>query len=457
LPEVNISYRSALDIEICNHSHTNPWNNYDVDIDNELLKKSLPLNLTLQTRGVAALMRKLRCQEDIHIVLLGGSFTVGAGLFRRPSRKMLSWAGRFETWFRSAFPHSKLYVHLKAQGSTTSFYAFRVLQKIKFHADLYIVEYALNDDAKSEDSRKKLAYITEAIIRHVYRNTSSKAGNDGPALVYVDVNAITKWEDNAEKVHQTVCDAYNVPLVSYRRAIFDQFEACRPTRSPLMPPSSTANKKYCVPNPNPGHLERRRFKLWDGGVHPTEGTHQLVAQTLAHYIAQLVSLYNRTGYSDPEVRLPFPERTIFASSQSISHHKLDACPVIMTDFSSLGSEDTSNVTQAKVNFLPRFVSEWTFRVDRPGKPFGWIAESSENDRRSSYSTEFSSYFNGNILIFPVFMMTGSIYITYLSSYENSGVFEVFLGAFDFTANGGVPAVMASDGVSLGTNHLVCVV
>ena len=453
LPAVDYTYRSPEDYSTCNTSHNSPENNYEVEIDVSLLQKALPLNLTLNTRGVGSLLNRLRRHEDIHVLVLGGSFTKGAGVFRGASRAALNWAGRFNTWLKAAFPHSRIIFHNRAQGSTTSFYAIHKLRQFSRPVDLIIMEYALNDRVQTSPEVHKLAHITEAIIRHVHQT------HHQTPLVYLALNVYTPLQTNAERIHQEVCDVYGVPLVSYRRAVVDEFNACI-QRSASVPYLHT--EKYCVPNfrPRTPHTSPFVFKLWDGEVrlvHPVEETHRLVAQTMAYYITQLVALYNSSSSisSMPEPDVIFPPRPLYAlhDPQTDSELTEEGCVNPLSHFSSLNTDSTdaededehANATALREAFEPRRVEQgscWSFRRDHRGKPFGWVAASNfmsseGNSGSGSFSAVTGTGTAENQLTFEVLMVSGTISITYLSSYENSGQFEVYIGVKDFVSNGGV--------------------
>jgi hypothetical protein len=436
LPVVNYTYRAPGDYKTCNQTHKQSAENYQIEIGVPLLQRAMPINVTsLDTRGVNSLMEKLRCHDEIHILILGGSFTKGAGVFRGGARTALRWAGRLETWLKAAFPLSKIHVHNEAQGSTTSFYAIHRLRQISQLMDLIIMEYALNDDAKTKQEAHKLAHITESIIRYVYQ------AHNYTALLYLSVNVLTRLEANPERVHQQVCDAYGVPLLSYRRAIAEEFEACKHRNSSAPYLHSEA---YCSPShrgkqPNNNFV----FKLWDGDSHPMEATHRVVAQTVGYYITQLVTLYNSSSSSEGSssssvsllgLEVAFPERPLYA----LHKHQMDsqllsegACDNPMTHLSSLDSDEDSNVTSLQEAFKPAYTEGWSFRTDKPGKPYGWIAESNPRN------TGLLSVQAKNHMSFIMLLVGGSVSITYLSTYENSGIFEVYVGIRDYSANGGI--------------------
>jgi hypothetical protein len=102
----------------------------------------------------------------------------------------------------------------------------------------------------------------------------------------------------------------------------------------------------------------------------------------------------------------------------------------MSLFSSQNSDEDTNATLLEEAFQPRAVVGWTFRRDRLDKPYGWIADS--NPQEDSVAVQV-----GNQLTFEVLLVTGTISVTYLSSYENSGIFEVYMGLKDHSSNGGI--------------------
>ena len=71
---------------------------------------------------------------------------------------------------------------------------------------------------------------------------------------------------------------------------------------------------------------------------------------------------------------------------------------------------------------------WDWTRDRPDKPLGWIADSSNRKAPVAHIT------------FLVELVKGQVSISYLESYENSGILEVWLSFIDKSLLEGVHAV-----------------
>lgn len=115
----------------------------------------------------------------------------------------------------------------------------------------------------------------------------------------------------------------------------------------------------------------------------------------------------------------------------------------LSHYSSLNSDDEdTNATSLQESFQPSVMQGWSFRRDRPGKPFGWIAESRPQDGYIASAEE-------NMFSFVMTTVSGTITVTYLSTYENSGVFEVYMGVRrnGYESNGGIQSPY---GVAPGT-------
>ena len=69
-------------------------------------------------------------------------------------------------------------------------------------ADLVILEYDLNDDARTAKEVMQLAHITEA--RLLFDMSTSRPSASRPW--YLRVNTMFPLAINAESVHQRVCD-----------------------------------------------------------------------------------------------------------------------------------------------------------------------------------------------------------------------------------------------------------
>jgi hypothetical protein len=292
--------------------------------------------------------------------------------------------------------------------------------------DLVLVEYSLNDNFQTSAEAYEVSRITEELIRHIYQ------AHPQVMLLYLAINVVTPFEKNPERGYQQVCDLYGVPLLSYRRAIVEEFDACKARQGhPATEPYLHA-EEYCLPH---NKTNTYTFTLWDGTYHPPEETHRSVAQTVTYYLTRLITLYNSSSLSIPEPVVLFPDKPIYArrnqhGETTDSQSGEGGCAQPMMQASSLHGDEDTNVTSLRESFRPKLADGWSFRRDRRGKPYGWIADSNPKNKSQAVT-------DNNLLSFLVLTVNGSISITYLSTYENSGIFEVYMGFPDFAANGGI--------------------
>jgi hypothetical protein len=170
------------------------------------------------------------------------------------------------TWLRLSFPLSTIELLDFSLGSTTSCLALKYLRDLRRPVDLLIVDHSLNDDM----DMAILSSVTEDIIR---QGLSRKI-----AMIYLS----DRMADNITEVaYSRVTDAYQIPLLSYRLAVFD-----------------------LLPNPYPTH--DGFSPLWAAPlreVHPPAVSHYYVTMFISLYLTRLIK-FSQTAKKSRRPILP---------------------------------------------------------------------------------------------------------------------------------------------------------
>jgi lysophospholipase L1-like esterase len=161
--------------------------------------------------GIQRIMFKAQRGEPITIATLGGSITQGSRATQMKNR----YPNVITAWWQTAFPTSKITLVNAGIGSTGSdFGALRVGSHVlSHHPDLVVVEFAVND----ANTRAK-AETFEGVIRQILADP----GN--PAVV---VLFMSDHGHNAQEQQSAVAAHYDLPMVSYRDALWPEIDAGR--------------------------------------------------------------------------------------------------------------------------------------------------------------------------------------------------------------------------------------
>ena len=194
----------------------------DVSIDNlyakDLTDSSGRLsNLSVVSRGnidriVSAMKKAQRRRAAITIGVIGGSITEGAGASTTAKR----YADLMKQWWQAKFPSATINYINAGIGATGSYIGVHRVQEnlLYMNPDFVVVEYAVNDG----QDPSVIPYYEE-LVRRIYN--SSK--NPAVMLMFMTTNSGT----NAQAYHSQVGTYYNLPMASYRDAIWPEIVAGR--------------------------------------------------------------------------------------------------------------------------------------------------------------------------------------------------------------------------------------
>ena len=182
----------------------------------------------MENRGsVGNVFRKLEDGDEVNIVYLGGSVTVGTGIknpdpdgFDWQLYDSQSWRGLTMQWFKEKYPNSTIKFQNSAIGGTGSFYgAVRTAEDVlAFNPDLVFVMYPINDvyDHMTEAETKRQM---EDIIWQI-----READPQTDIIMGYDTNRTTGATDEPYDMvrwQEEVAKKYNISVINMGRYLAD--------------------------------------------------------------------------------------------------------------------------------------------------------------------------------------------------------------------------------------------
>jgi lysophospholipase L1-like esterase len=157
-------------------------------------------------------LAKARRDETVTVGVIGGSITQGAGASQPEKR----YGDLVAAWWRKSFPKAKIEFVNAGIGATGSDYgALRVKRDLlSHHPDFVIVEFAVNDP-----NNDTVAETLEGLVRQVLGESNS------PAVMLLFT--MNQAGGNAQKAHAKVGRHYDLPMVSFRDALWPEIEQGR--------------------------------------------------------------------------------------------------------------------------------------------------------------------------------------------------------------------------------------
>ena len=358
----------------------------------EMMKKGFPDIRNELVLQYVPFFRKILNRETVKILILGGSFTVGTGCCEHHA-----WPERFASWLRRAYPGIDFHIISHALGSTSSLYGMHVVME-QGAVDLAIVDYSLNDAGS-------LAAHRDAVMLAVTENIVRTLREKGSAVVYI---CEYMYGEAVETIYGRVLDHYNASLVSYRAAV--KTEVLAAEKLPTYDPAHHIQGKW------------RNSIFWtkeSWRPHPNWVTHQLMSEMLTTF---LVTISDKLQTVDESQSLALPP-PLFTRDDNVGAKIAGSvmCRPALTVYSTVDGDSPTGPFKPYIQHRTHlhktpYYQGWTLGVDIPGKPQGWIADSSNRPHSQSEAH----------IMFPILLSTGRVSITYLSSYENCGTLEVWI-------------------------------
>ena len=155
---------------------------------------------------------KARRGEPVTVGVIGGSITQGAGA-SQPERR---YGDLVAAWWRKTFPQAKIeYVNAGIGATGSDYGALRAKRDLlSHHPDFVVVEYAVNDS-----DNDAAAETLEGLVRQILGEPNS------PAVMLLFT--MNQSGGNAQKAHAKVGWHYDLPMVSFRDALWPEIEQGR--------------------------------------------------------------------------------------------------------------------------------------------------------------------------------------------------------------------------------------
>ncbi len=199
-----------------------------------LFQKALLLTLTLLSSAAAAfdnkalypqslvstgdlsrvwqVMAKAQRGEKVTVAVIGGSITQGA----KAAKPELRYGNLVADWWRKTFPKAEItFVNAGIGATGSNFGALRARRDLLSHnPDFVVVEYGVNDG-----NTQAFAETLEGLIRQILKQPNQ------PAVIQLFM--MHQDGGNAQEWHGKVGGHYNLPIASYRDALWPEINAGR--------------------------------------------------------------------------------------------------------------------------------------------------------------------------------------------------------------------------------------
>lgn len=207
--------------------------------------------------GLIRLMKRAWKGERLTLCFLGGSITQGC----LSSTAKTCYAYLVYDWFVKTFPKSRIrYVNAGIGGTTSQFGVTRLSENVfKYKPDFCMVEFSVNDNAN-------------VFFKETYEATLRKLlySETEPALMILN-NVFYENGTNAQKEHNELAQAYCIPALSVKDALYPEIEA--------------------------GRLIRK--DITQDNLHPNDLGHSLLAGIVTNYLEKIFKMYVKdTDFED---------------------------------------------------------------------------------------------------------------------------------------------------------------
>ena len=193
------------------------------------------------TSRLAAAMEKAKKGESITVAAIGGSITQGTAASSTNS----CYASKFFAWWQEKFPECEVNTVNAGIGGTDSYLGVHRAdeQLLSYNPDVVVIEFSVNDTDKTMNK-----YSYDSLVRKVL------SAENEPAVILL----FTTQEDGTslQDVHKEIGKAYDLPMISYREAVYPEVAA------------GTINWKDISPD----------------NIHPNDIGHGIIGQLLSRYL-----------------------------------------------------------------------------------------------------------------------------------------------------------------------------
>lgn len=236
---------------------------------------------------LANAMKKAKNGESVTVSVIGGSITQGSSA----SSTANSYAAKFNDWWTMKFPDSEIkYVNAGIGGTDSYLGVHRVDEQLLSHnPDVVIVEFSVNDVDKVMNK-----YSYDSLVRKILKSESAPA----VILLFTTMENGTSMQDT----HKEIGTAYNLPMISYREAVYPEVAA------------GTLNWADISPD----------------DIHPNDAGHNIINQLLSRYLNDVYNKLDSITESSSEFTEEAPTRDYYENAALYSASKIE--PASMDNF-----------------------------------------------------------------------------------------------------------------------------
>lgn len=225
----------------------------------EMQKRILQQSLAAMgdTTRIESILTKAINKEPLVIGVIGGSITEGAAA----SSYQNQYGHLVADWFKKKFPETPItYVNAGIGATSSNMGTHRVEDHLIRHKpDLVICEYAVNDNGNS-----LILETMEGLVRQLLKAEKQ------PAVILLFM--CDQKGNNEQEKHSVIGEYYNLPMVSFRDALYPEIEA--------------------------GTIKWEDIEA--DAVHPNDRGHRYCAELITAYIQKVFDSLPK----DPKVRKP---------------------------------------------------------------------------------------------------------------------------------------------------------
>lgn len=215
---------------------------------------------------LAKVFKKAKDGEKITVAYLGGSITQGS-----TAGDQLCYARLTTDWLEEKFPEAEIEYVRAGIGATGSYIGVHRAQRdvVSKNPDLVFIDFSVNDTTENTE-RNINSY--DSLLQLLWNSASH------PAVVTI---AMTQENGTSfQSYHSEICEAYDIPMISYREAILDVIEK--------------------------GHI------VWDDisddNIHPNVVGHSVLTEIITAYLQDVIdNLDSIDTSSESDLSSPFTD------------------------------------------------------------------------------------------------------------------------------------------------------
>lgn len=197
-------------------------------VDEEMMLRADKWRNTADLSRIVSAMRKADAGEPVTVSVIGGSITQGSSSTKQAN----AYASIMKDWWTKTFPQSEITFVNAGIGATNSYLGVHRLGTdiLSHNPDFVIVEFSVND-ANTATYKKSYDNLLRRLLL---------ADNDIAVL-----SLFMTQEDGtrAQEMHNLVCFAYGVPMLSYGDVVLEEIKAGTYTWKDISPDNIHPNDK----------------------------------------------------------------------------------------------------------------------------------------------------------------------------------------------------------------------